>query len=89
MSLEKLRNQIAAVGKHIVTSAQDIRGPKVSDELQKQRIDICHQCPHFYKPSTTCKKCGCFMSIKTWWPRQSCPIGKWGPDPNFLEDSNK
>lgn len=25
----------------------------------------------------TCKKCGCFVAIKTRYKKSSCPIGKW------------
>lgn len=34
-------------------------------ELIKERMDICKACPHYFKATTTCKKCGCFMKVKT------------------------
>ena len=52
-------------------------GNKVSIEIQESRYAICQECPFLYKPTDTCKKCGCFMKIKTFMPKQSCPIGKW------------
>lgn len=86
MSLEKLRKKFDNLAKvTIIKTAKDISGPKTSPEIQEQRMAICTSCPHLYKPTTTCRKCGCFMAIKTWLPRQSCPIKKWGPDPNFSE----
>jgi len=45
----------------------------VSDE----RLKICKACEHFIKTTTTCKKCGCFMIIKTKLVNSECPIGKW------------
>lgn len=47
--------------------------------IREERWQICQSCPHLYKPSSTCKKCGCFMTAKTYLPGVSCPIGKWGP----------
>lgn len=41
------------------------------------RIKICLQCEHFLKLTKQCKKCGCFMIIKTRLPNATCPIGKW------------
>lgn len=50
---------------------------KVSEEVQLHRYQICQSCEKLYKPTNTCKVCGCFMKVKTWMPNQSCPIGKW------------
>lgn len=43
------------------------------------RLDICRQCEFLFKPTMTCKKCGCFMRIKTLLPEGTvhCPEGKW------------
>ena len=41
------------------------------------RMKICLQCEHFLKLTKQCKKCGCFMIIKTRLPNATCPIGKW------------
>lgn len=89
MSLTKFRERIEQNGAKLAKTVLDLKGPKVSPELQQERMSICQECPHLYKPTTTCKKCGCFMSIKTWLPRQECPIGKWKPDPSFLDNQNK
>lgn len=45
----------------------------------QERLAICRQCPFLFKPTMTCKKCGCFMRIKTLLPEGavSCPEGKW------------
>lgn len=42
-----------------------------------KRYEICKSCPELFKPTRTCKKCGCFMSMKTWLKEASCPINKW------------
>jgi hypothetical protein len=51
---------------------------RVSDDIQKQRYDICLACPHLRLKSNTCKVCGCFMGVKTWMSNQKCPLAKWG-----------
>jgi hypothetical protein len=50
---------------------------KLPEEERNARYDICKSCEWFFTPTSTCKKCGCFMAIKTYMPYQSCPIGKW------------
>jgi len=48
-----------------------------SADYAKQRLDVCRVCPRLFKPTMTCKECGCFMKIKTLIKTVSCPIGKW------------
>ena len=49
----------------------------VSDPIQKQRLQICQECPFFDAEKIKCKKCGCFLMVKTSWASESCPDGKW------------
>lgn len=51
---------------------------RVEDEIQKDRMSICIECPHLIKLTKQCTKCGCFMEAKTRLPHSTCPIGKWG-----------
>jgi hypothetical protein len=46
-------------------------------EIRNERFNICKACPRLFKPTRTCKECGCFMAAKTWLKEASCPIGKW------------
>lgn len=46
-------------------------------EVYESRLNTCKSCEHAYKPTLTCKKCGCFMKIKAKMPEMNCPIGKW------------
>lgn len=50
---------------------------KVPEEISQSRWDICSNCEFLYKPTNTCKKCGCFMVLKTTLKAASCPIKKW------------
>lgn len=49
----------------------------VDKKISDQRIKICSECPRLFKPTFTCKECGCFMKIKTKFKQAKCPLGKW------------
>lgn len=62
------------------TRPWDIINPKtewVNEEKEKKRFEICKGCPELIKLTTQCKKCGCFMKVKTKLEAATCPIGKW------------
>lgn len=46
-------------------------------EERDRRYGICKGCDRLFKPTRTCKECGCFMSLKTWLKDATCPLGKW------------
>jgi len=46
-------------------------------ETATTRMSICQGCPEFIKLTHQCKKCGCFMDIKSKIKISKCPIGKW------------
>jgi hypothetical protein len=48
-----------------------------NDFLSKERYNICKSCPELVKLTKTCKKCGCFMAVKTKLEKATCPLGKW------------
>jgi len=51
--------------------------PRSEKEIMDARLAICKTC-EFFKPSTNqCRKCGCFMKLKTRLSNAHCPIGKW------------
>jgi hypothetical protein len=51
--------------------------PRATEELSADRYNICTGCEFFIKLTTQCKKCGCFMNLKTKLERATCPVGKW------------
>ena len=51
--------------------------PRTPDELAAYRLEICKGCEWFRPKTQTCKKCGCFMKLKTTLEKAKCPIGKW------------
>lgn len=49
----------------------------VTDEVAESRYSICKQCPEFLGLTKQCKKCGCFMNLKTKMHKATCPLEKW------------
>lgn len=48
-----------------------------NEEKANSRFSICQSCPELISLTKQCKKCGCFMAIKTKLEAAECPIGKW------------
>lgn len=48
-----------------------------SEEVAISRFETCKSCPELIKISNQCKKCGCFMTVKTKLEQAKCPLGKW------------
>jgi rRNA maturation endonuclease Nob1 len=46
-------------------------------EIRDTRYNECLGCDRLFKPTRTCRECGCFMAAKTWLKDAECPIGKW------------
>lgn len=52
--------------------------PPISpDELSRERLKVCEECPHFKRLARQCELCGCFLDLKTKLLEASCPINKW------------
>lgn len=51
--------------------------PRSTEELHLERFEICRECEFFRPRTETCKKCGCFMKLKTKLEHAKCPVGKW------------
>lgn len=51
--------------------------PRSQEEVSAARLEICRSCEFFRPRTEQCKKCGCFMKLKTLLDRARCPIGKW------------
>lgn len=58
----------------------DVLNPNIvylDKDKSLERFNICKSCPELIKFTSQCKKCGCFMKLKTTMEHASCPIGKW------------
>ena len=49
----------------------------VPNEIYEERMSICKSCVFYFKPTGTCKDCGCFMKIKSRLATSSCSQKKW------------
>ncbi len=49
----------------------------VPNEVYEDRITICKSCVYYFKPTGTCKDCGCFMKIKARLAPMECSQKKW------------
>ena len=49
-----------------------------SNSVYKERITICKNCEHYFKPTMQCKICKCFMFMKARVSNTNYPISKWG-----------
>ena len=45
-------------------------------DVLQERWDACNGC-EFLTEKYKCKKCGCFMKLKTRIAKMKCPVGKW------------
>jgi hypothetical protein len=58
----------------------DLLNPKteyVEESVSRDRFNTCKSCPELIKLTSQCKKCGCFMKLKTTMSHATCPLGKW------------
>ncbi len=51
--------------------------PRSDRALIESRLEICNTCEWFNPRMVKCKKCGCFMKLKSTLKQAKCPIGKW------------
>lgn len=49
----------------------------IDPHVAETRFSICKGCPELIAPTNQCKKCGCFMVLKTKLLKAECPLGKW------------
>lgn len=58
----------------------DLLNPKTeraAKQLADDRMSICRACPELIPVVNQCKKCGCFMEVKSKLKIAKCPLGKW------------
>jgi hypothetical protein len=68
-----------ATGAAFRVAMATIKGEKVkasASEIER-RMDICRDCQHFQESPMKCRKCGCYLNLKTRLETEHCPIQKW------------
>jgi hypothetical protein len=48
-----------------------------TDDIVNERLSICESCDQYDSVHKRCKRCGCFMKLKTKIPSATCPLGLW------------
>lgn len=78
-SVEKQIGNLAKFAIEMVTDIATTHDLDVfaSQDLQKERMDICNQCEHFAYRQKRCKKCGCWMEHKVKFTASECPDDRW------------
>lgn len=51
--------------------------PRSPEEIAEARLEVCKSCEFYRERTNQCKKCGCFMKLKTKLENARCPLGKW------------
>jgi hypothetical protein len=77
--IEKIK-EIIETNKNSAVGPMDMVNPDtewVDEILSNERYSICKACPELIKLTKQCKKCGCFMTVKSKMKLASCPLGKW------------
>jgi hypothetical protein len=77
---EELENIMADSKDKDTVKPWDIVNPSTEwaeKSLSNERYNICLACPELIKLTRQCKKCGCFMAVKTKLQEAKCPLGKW------------
>jgi hypothetical protein len=59
----------------------------VSDEIYKERMNICKGCEKYNEFENMCKECGCYVPAKAKIIMDSCPLDKWKEDPTNWEQT--
>jgi hypothetical protein len=49
----------------------------VPNKVYEERLEICRECVYYFKPTGTCKDCGCFMKLKARLAPMECGQKKW------------
>jgi len=76
---EKIKEERSKIVKRVARPL-DILNPStqyLDNEESNARYEICKSCPELINLTKQCKKCGCFMAVKTKIAHASCPLGKW------------
>lgn len=65
---------------HMSVKPWDMLNPNEKRSEQEEidrRLAICQTCEFFIQKTERCRKCGCFMKLKTKLEKANCPINKW------------
>lgn len=58
----------------------------VSDEIYRQRSNLCRMCEKIDEVQNICTECGCYIPAKARQMLDSCPLHKWPQDHDAWKD---
>lgn len=73
----KITKNLSEVVKKAVENTIQAKPSISEDQRITERLAICEKCPSLIKQSKRCAECGCFVSAKTQFEFEECPLGKW------------
>lgn len=72
----KVRNLFNSI-KNIAIDTSNGKEIIVSDEIYKQRVDTCMNCPFLSDDKNICTQCGCIIKAKAKFKSNECPKNYW------------
>ncbi len=73
----KISKNISKTITKATTNAIQAKTIITEKDLSSKRLEICEKCPSLIKSSRRCAECGCFVSAKTQFQFEECPLEKW------------
>lgn len=74
--LNQIKN-LSQSGKNVIQDFVNGNEIFATEELQKQRWNICNSCEWNDTEHKKCTKCGCYLEAKLKFNSSFCPILKW------------
>ena len=68
---------MSVLGKIAEQLIQGILPAGAEKELAAERIKMCEDCEFFAPMTRQCRRCMCFMDLKTKMLNARCPLDKW------------
>ena len=78
--LKKSKPSLGKMVKNFAKAAVEFAAegfPVVDEEVYKERINTCLNCPELIQYKMQCNNCGCFVTKKAAWKTQNCPLKYW------------
>ena len=72
----KLKSGVKSLFNIAKNAAQGV-DQSVPEEVYEMRLNTCKNCPKLIKITGNCAECGCFVSAKSKYRQEACPLGKW------------
>lgn len=75
--LDKIKDRINSIQETAESIESKLEHLFVDEKILEHRLSTCMSCEHLFHPTNQCKKCGCFVKVKTKLAMFECPLKKW------------